>query len=205
MEWIDKIFSDFVKILHEFLNIPWVFHLVEPIHSDFAATIRPKDVWSCILIPYKVHIFWEGHKICEISTLLLYVCTVDKRFRKILWPSHNIRTLISLDLSKLSIKSTMTTLWKNMNVKIQILKSTLKIFWPHYICKFQLLLVGLLLSGKKVVIRHTSKPGRCFAKMGKLLHLQILLQKKSANSTLEYYSAKWPIKLVFVAKRFVES
>ena len=108
---------------------------------------------------------------------------------------------ISLDLSKLS---TVTTLWenqaKNTVVKIKIVKTTLKLFYPHYVCKFQLLLVALLLSGKKVVIRHTSKPGRCFAKMGKLLHLQILLQKKSANSTLEYYSAKWPIKLVLLPK-----
>ena len=34
---------------------------------------------------------------CEISTLLLSVCTVDKkrrRFRKILWSSQNIRPLI---------------------------------------------------------------------------------------------------------------
>jgi hypothetical protein len=53
-EWIDNFFSDFVKILHGFLNIPWIFHLVEPIHSDFAATIRPKGVWSCILIPYNI-------------------------------------------------------------------------------------------------------------------------------------------------------
>ena len=93
----------------------------------------------------------------------------------------------------------------NQNKNNSMFTKTSKIFWPHCVCKFQLLLVALLLSGKKVVIRHTSKPGRCFAKMGKLLHLQILMQKKSANSTLEYYSsAKWPIKLVFVAKRFVE-
>ena len=35
-------------------------------------------------------------KFCEISTLLLSVCTVDKsklEISKIVWPSHNIRTL----------------------------------------------------------------------------------------------------------------
>ena len=38
----------------------------------------------------------KATRFCKISTLLLSVCTVDKvrwRFRKILWPSQNIRTL----------------------------------------------------------------------------------------------------------------
>ena len=43
-------------------------------------------------VPSKIHIFWEGHKMLRIFTLLLsYVVPVSKirrRFRKILWPSQ---------------------------------------------------------------------------------------------------------------------
>ena len=46
----------------------------------------------------KVHIFWEGHKIFAISSTYFWLqCIQSKvrgRFRKILWPSQNIWTLI---------------------------------------------------------------------------------------------------------------
>ena len=47
-------FIDFVKILQEFLNIFWLFHLTEPIHSNSASTMRPKSFWRCINISYDI-------------------------------------------------------------------------------------------------------------------------------------------------------
>ena len=52
---------------------------------------------TCTVIQtFKVHIFWEGTKFCEIFPLLLTTVHQSKvrgRFRKILWPSQNIWTL----------------------------------------------------------------------------------------------------------------
>ena len=42
---------------------------------------------------FKVHIFWEGHKIVRNLHLALHRTKVRWRFRKILWPSQNIWTL----------------------------------------------------------------------------------------------------------------
>ena len=55
-----------------------------------------------IMLPkhvFKVHIFWEGHKILR-NLPLTFDCMYcsqkkDRRFRKILWPSQNIWTLQS--------------------------------------------------------------------------------------------------------------
>ena len=57
-----------------------------------------KKVYLQILWKYffnvKVHIFWEGHKIFAPYFCLYVLWTkVRWRFRKILWPSQNIRTL----------------------------------------------------------------------------------------------------------------
>ena len=41
------------------------------------------DIVEPPLCCIKVHIFWEGHKICKIFTLLLTVCTVVKSKVKI--------------------------------------------------------------------------------------------------------------------------
>ena len=60
------------------------------------------DSWFILpcsgLLLRKVHIFWEGHKICEIFILLMsYVVPCQSkvrcRFRKILRPSQNMWTL----------------------------------------------------------------------------------------------------------------
>ena len=53
--------------------------------------------WSLINMG-KVHILWEGHKILQKSPpyfwLALHWTKVRWRFRKILWPSQNIWTLL---------------------------------------------------------------------------------------------------------------
>ena len=53
-----------------------------------------------VIFPCKVHIFWEGHKIFAKSSpnfwLALHRTKVMWRFRKILWPSQNIWTLLKL-------------------------------------------------------------------------------------------------------------
>ena len=55
----------------------------------------------------------KATKFCEISTLLLSVCTVVKqRFRKILWPFQNIRTLIILTKFDQSEKKTLFCLYR---------------------------------------------------------------------------------------------
>ena len=56
------------------------------------------------VIVYKVHIFWEGHKILRnlhrrFDQYILHRTNLRWRFRKILWPSQNIWTLYTLGVS----------------------------------------------------------------------------------------------------------
>ena len=52
-----------------------------------------------ILLSYKMRIYlhtlWEGNKILRNLHLTFVLCSARWRFRKILWPSQNIWTLIS--------------------------------------------------------------------------------------------------------------
>ena len=44
--------------------------------SMYSKSMHPKE--NNVILVIKAHIFWEGHKIFQISTLYLSVCTVDK-------------------------------------------------------------------------------------------------------------------------------
>ena len=63
--------------------------------------IFPTTIFRCFLVLFKVHIFWQGHKIlrnlhrrfCEISTVDLSHVVPVKSTVEILWPSQNIWTL----------------------------------------------------------------------------------------------------------------
>ena len=59
-----------------------------------------------LYISAKVHIFWEGHKILQnlhLTFVRYYRTIVRGRFRKILWPSQNIWTLIFAIKNSISI------------------------------------------------------------------------------------------------------
>ena len=55
-------------------------------------------LYSCIFMIIKVHIFWEGQKFCEISTVDL--TNLRWRFHKDLWPSENVWILLKLIYSE---------------------------------------------------------------------------------------------------------
>ena len=66
-----------------------------PAQNIFGFVNRRKRLW--ILVPFKVHIFWEGHKILRNLPLTFdrMYCSqkLGEDFAKFLWPSQNIWTL----------------------------------------------------------------------------------------------------------------
>ena len=64
------------------------------------------ETYNTVLFTYKVHIFWEGHKILRNLHLTFDYSTYRWRFHKILWPSQNIWTLLLLAHQKPIIRQT---------------------------------------------------------------------------------------------------
>ena len=101
-DWIIKknkeLLSKFLKLSNMISNGP-----NNLINNNFERKIRHKGDFKIWYAPFhgfsKVHIFWEGYKILgnlhQLFVLLTYFQSKNWwRFRKILWPSQNIWTLL---------------------------------------------------------------------------------------------------------------
>ena len=86
---------------------------------------------TCRMVDCKVHILWEGHNFFSKSPPIIWLAVHRTnnwwRSRKILWPSHNIRTLRkmtifvhSMDALKLMDKYGSCTLISLINVEVGI-------------------------------------------------------------------------------------
>ena len=96
---------------------------------------------------WKVHIFWEGHKILQNLHHRFVLCSngqiyVRWRFPKIVWPSQNIWTLINQPERKLAKRTSVhwiyyTVTWKLKKQLVQTRlqenkNATLEIILPHF-------------------------------------------------------------------------